>query len=64
MAQPRVPVIGRGDQHRVDLLRLQQLAMIVEAFGRSGLLLHFVDLRAVDIADGVDVHCLLFWKRS
>ena len=48
-----VPVIGSRDQHRIDVFRVQQLAMIVEAFGRRGFLPHLVDLGAVDIANGV-----------
>ena len=34
-----VPVVGRGDQNGIDLLKFQQLRVIGEALGLGGLLL-------------------------
>ena len=39
----RVPVIGRGDQHRVEVLLLEQLAVVAVGARARRLLLRFVD---------------------
>ena len=51
-------MVGRGDQHRVDRLGLQQFPVIAEALGPNGLLLDLVDLCPIDIANSGNIHLL------
>ena len=51
----RVPVVRRGDQHHIELLHLEQLAMIGERFRVGRFLLGLVDLFRPDIAERRDL---------
>jgi len=57
---PRVPMVGRADRHDVDVLAVEELAIVLEDLGRApearpGLLAHV----PVHVGDGHDVAVLL-----
>ena len=51
-----MPVVRHADQHGVQLLHLEQFAMVAEGLGFRRDPLCGIDLGAVDIADGRDIH--------
>ena len=58
-----VPVVGRGDDHGVHVLQLEELAVVLEPLGvGADLLRGKVEVGLVDVADGDDLSVALLEK--
>lgn len=59
-----VPVVRRGDKNGIDVLGIEQFAVVVEALRFSRLLLRPVDAVPVDVADRGHVHLIGVHERA